>query len=117
MNPDSGHDAHDELEHSIDRVLRGTAQFQAPHGLEAQVWSEIERAVKVPWWRRRVPEWPVLGQIAFAATGVAAAAAMVLGRAAPASRLGAVISQPVTALQAPAADLHATLNVLAIFHR
>jgi hypothetical protein len=117
MNPDPGNDPRGALEQRITRVLTDTAHFKAPHGIEAQVWSGIERAAKAPWWRRRVLEWPVLAQIAFAATGVLAAAAMVLGRPAAPAKLHAVISQPVAALQQPAADLHATLNVLAIFHR
>jgi hypothetical protein len=117
MNPDPGNDPQGALERRITRVLTDTAQFKAPHGIEAQVWSGIERAARAPWWQRRVLEWPVLAQIAFAATGVMAAAAMVLGRPATPAKLHAVISQPVAVLQQPAADLHATLNVLAIFHR
>ncbi len=80
MNRDPDQNLQDALEQRISRVLSGTAQFTAPQSLEAQVWSEIERAGKVPWRRRRVPEWPVLAQVAFAATGIAAAAAIVLGR-------------------------------------
>jgi hypothetical protein len=114
MNPDPGNDAQGALEQRISRVLAGTAQFTAPQSIEAKVWSGIERAAQAPWWRRRVLEWPVLAQLAFVATGVTAAAAMVLGRPA---KLHAVISHPVAVLQQPAADLHATMNVLAIFHR
>jgi hypothetical protein len=117
MNPDSDNDVHDALEQRISRVLTGTAQFKAPPSIEAQVWSGIEQAAKAPWWRRRVMEWPVLAQIAFAATGVMAAAALVLGRPATPAKLHAVINHPVAVLQQPAAELHATLNVLAIFHR
>src|ERR1700733_7021333 len=117
MNPDPGNEMQDALEQRITRVLTGTAQFKAPQSIEAQVWSGIEQAAKAPWWRRRVLEWPVLAQIAFAATGVMAAAAMVLGRLATPAKLHAVISHPVAVLQQPAADLHATLNVLAVFHR
>ena len=105
------------LEQRITRVLADTAQYQAPQSIEVQVWSGIERAAQAPWWRRRVLEWPVLAQIAFAATGVVVAAGMVLGRPATPAKLQAVISQPVAVLQQPAADLHATMNVLAIFHR
>jgi|HubBroStandDraft_1064217.scaffolds.fasta_scaffold475240_2 hypothetical protein len=117
MNPDPDNEMQGALEQRITRVLSGTAQFKAPQSIEAQVWSGIERAAKAPWWRRRVLEWPVLAQIAFAATGVMAAAAMVLGRPAAPAKLHAVISHPVAVLQQPAADLHATMNVLAIFHR
>jgi hypothetical protein len=117
MNPDPGKDVRDALAERITRALNGTAQFKAPPGIEAQVWSGIERAAQAPWWRRRVLEWPVLAQIAFAATGVMAAAALVLGRPAAPAKLHAVIDHPVAVLRQPAADLHATLNVLAIFHR
>ena len=117
MNPDPGKDLRDALEERTSRALHGTAQFKAPPGIEAQVWSGIERAAQTPWWRRRVLEWPVLAQVAFAATGIMAAAAMVLGRPATPAKLHAVIDHPVAVLQQPAADLHATLNVLAVFHR
>ena len=117
MNRDPGDDLQDALAQRITRVLTDTAQFTAPHSIEAQVWSDIERSAKTPWWRRRVLEWPALAQIAFAATGVMAAAAMVLGRPATPAKLHAVIKHPVAVLQQPAADLHATLNVLAVFHR
>ncbi len=33
------------------------------------------------------------------------------------AKLDAVINHPATVLQQPAADLHATMNVLAVFHR
>jgi hypothetical protein len=114
MNTDPGNDLRKALEERTTRALDGTAQFKAPPSLEARVWSGIERAALAPWWRRRVLEWPVLAQIIFAATGVMAAAALVLGRPA---KLHAVIDHPVAVLRQPAADLHATLNVLAIFHR
>jgi hypothetical protein len=117
MNPDPGDDMRAALEQRITRVLTDTAQFKAPQSIEAQVWSGIERAAQAPWWRRRVLEWPVLAQIAFAATGVLAAAAMVLGRPATPAKLHAVIGHPGAVLRQPAADLHATMNVLAIFHR
>jgi hypothetical protein len=117
MNPDPDNQVRGALEQRVTRVLAGTAQFKAPQGIEAQVWSDIERAAKAPWWRRRVLEWPVVAQIAFAATGVVAAAGMVLGRPAAPAKLHAVISHPVAVLRQPAADLHATMNVLAIFHR
>lgn len=105
------------LEQQVGRMLDGTAQFAAPHDLETQVLNSIERRARVPWWRRRVPEWPLLAQLAFAATGVAAAWAMVLARPLAPARLDAVIQRPVAVLQQPAADLHTTLNVLALFHR
>jgi hypothetical protein len=119
MNPDtdSDNDVQRALEQRVSRLLSGTAQYKAPQSIEAQVWSDIEHAGQTPWWRRRVLEWPVLAQIAFAATGVGAAAAMVLGRPSALPRLHALINQPAAALQQPAADLHATMNVLATFHR
>jgi hypothetical protein len=98
------------LEQRIARLLAGTAQFKAPQGLEAQVLKGIERGAKVPWWQRRVPEWPLLAQLLFVLTGIAAAAALWLSRPATPKALGMVISRP-------AAKLHATLDVLAVFHR
>ncbi len=71
-------------------------------------------------WRggqRRVPEWPLLAQALFVLTGIAAAAALLLARPATPKTLGTVINQPAAVLQRPAADLHATLDVLAVFHR
>ena len=105
------------LERRIARVLAGTAQFQAPQSIEAQVLNAIERSVKVPWWRRSVPEWPQPAQLGFALTGIAAAAAVLLGRPATPRALSTVISQPVAVLRQPAADLHTTMTVLAAVHR
>jgi hypothetical protein len=115
MNRKSEADA--ALEQRIARVLAGTAAFKAPEGLEAQVLKVIERRAKVPWWQRRVPEWPLLAQLLFALTGVVAAAALLLARPATPKVLGTVISQPAALLQRPAADLHTTLSLLAVFHR
>jgi len=98
------------LEQHIARLLAGTAQFKAPQSLEARVLKGIERGAKVPWWQRRVPEWPLLAQLLFVLTGIAAAAALLLTRPATPEALGRVISRP-------AANLHATLDILAVFHR
>jgi hypothetical protein len=105
------------LEQRIARVLAGTAEFKAPETLEARVLQGIERHARVPWWQRRVPEWPLLAQVLFALTGIAAAALLLLARPAPPKALGTVISQPAALLKQPAADLHATLDMLAVFHR
>ena len=105
------------LEQRVSRVLAGTAQFKAPESLEARVLKVIERHAKVPWWQRRVPEWPLLAQLLFILTGIAAATALLLARPAASGTLGAVISQPAAVLQQPAADLHATLSVLSVFQR
>ena len=105
------------LEQRIARVLAGTAEFKAPETLEARVLKVIERQRKVPWWQRRVPEWPPLAQLLFALTCIAAAAALLLARPATPKMLGTVISQPVSLLQQPAAQLHATLDMLSVFHR
>jgi hypothetical protein len=48
---------------------------------------------------------------------VATAAALLLIRPATPRSLGTVIGHPAAVLQRPAADLHATLDVLAVFHR
>jgi hypothetical protein len=113
------HEPRDEagaaLEQRTHRILAGTAQFKAPQGIESRLWEDIERSTRVRWWQRRVPEWPLLAQLLFAVTGIAAAALMVLVR--PAPQLNAVIGHPAAVLKQPAADLHATLNVLAVFHR
>ena len=117
MSTEPVKDSRDALEQQVGRMLSGTAQYSAPAELEAQVWSRIEQSAKVRWWQRRVPEWPVFAQLLFAATGVAAAALLVLARPASPSRLSAVIGHPVNALQRPAADLHTTLDLLSVFHR
>src|SRR5580692_9874759 len=105
------------LEQRVTRVLAGTADFKAPSNLEARVLEGIERRAKVPWWQRRVPEWPLLAQLFFGLTGVATAAALLLLRPATPRALDKVIVHPAAVLQRPAADLHATLNVFAVFHR
>ena len=98
------------LEQRVTRALAGTAEFKAPQTLEARVLSGIDRRVKVAWWRRRVPEWPLLAQLLFGVTGMATAAALLLARPAAPRALSTVINQPAT-------DLHTTLNVLAVFRR
>jgi hypothetical protein len=108
---------HPELERRVTRMLAGTAEFKAPVGLEERVLNDIERHAQGRWWRRRVPEWPRLAQLVFAATGMATAAVLLLARPATPGSLGLVIKQPAAILKQPAADLHVTLNVLAVFHR
>ena len=98
------------LEQRITRVLAGTAEFKAPESLQAQVLKGIERHAKVPWWQRRVPEWPPLAQLLFLLTGIAAAAALLLARPATPKTLSTVIHQP-------AALLHTTLSLFSVFHR
>ena len=117
MDRDSVTDVQAALEQRISRMVAGTAEFKAPQDLAAQVLSGIERRVRLPWWQRRVMEWPRLAQVCFALTGIATAAALLLGRPATPKTLGAMIPQPGAVLRQPAADLHATLNVLAVFHR
>jgi hypothetical protein len=117
MDRDPVNSAQTALEQRIGRVLAGTAQFTTPQSLEAQVLEGIERRAKVPWWRRSVPEWPVLAQLGFAVTGIAAAATVLLGRTVAPKSLGTVISRPEAVLRQPATDLHTTLDVLSVFHR
>ena len=105
------------LEQRIARVLAGTAAFKAPDSLEAQVLKGIERGARLPWWQRRVMEWPLLAQGLFVLTGVATAAALLLARPATPNSLGAVMRQPAALLKQPVAQLHITLDVLAVFHR
>lgn len=105
------------LEQRTARILAGTAEFKAPQSLEARVLKVIERHAQVPWWQRSVPEWPLLAQLLFLVTGIAAAAALLLARPATPKALGNVISQPATLLHRPAADLHTTLDMLSILHR
>ncbi len=99
-------------------MLAGTAQFKAPQDIEAQVLERhrarsasalvaAARPGMAACWRRSL----------LLLTGVTAAAALVLGRPATPAKLHAVISHPVAVLEQPAADLHATMNVLAVFHR
>jgi hypothetical protein len=117
MKRDSVTDVQTALEQRISRMVAGTAEFKAPHDLVAQVLGSIERRGNVPWWRRRVMEWPRLAQLGFALTGIATATALLLGHPAMPKSLHAMILQPGAVLRRPAADLHATLNVLAVFHR
>jgi hypothetical protein len=105
------------LEQRTARLLAGTAQFKAPDSIESRVLEGIERRVRVPWWQRRVPEWPLLAQVIFALTGIVTAAALLLVRPTTPAPLSAVIGKPAAVLQRPAADLHTTLNVLAALHR
>lgn len=105
------------LEERTTRLLAGTAEYKAPEGLEARVLESIERRSRVAWWQRRVPEWPLLAQVLFVLTGIGTAAAVLLFRPATPTALGSVIAHPATVLRQPAADLHTTLNVLAVFHR
>ncbi len=104
MAHEPGNDVEGALAERASRMLSGTARFQAPANLEAQVWNVIERGANVPWWKQRVAEWPLLAQFAFVVTGVVAAAALMLGRFATPSRFAA-------------AHLHTTLDVIAVFHR
>jgi hypothetical protein len=105
------------LEQRTARLLAGTAQFKAPDSIESRVLEGIERRVRVPWWQRRVPEWPLLAQVIFALTGIATAAALLLARPKTPMALSAAMGQPTAVLQRPAADLHTTLNLLAALHR
>jgi len=114
MDRDSGTDVQAALEQRVTRMIAGTAEFKAPEELAQRVLSDIERRARVPWWQRRVMEWPRLG---FALTGIATATALLLGRPATPKTLHAMIAQPGAMLHQPAADLHATLNVLSVFHR
>ncbi len=117
MKHDPATDVQTALEQRISRIVAGTAQFEAPHDLVDHVLGSIERHVNVPWWRRRVMEWPRLAQLGFALTGVATAAALLLGRPVTPRSVHAMILQPGAVLRQPAADLHTTLNVLSVFHR
>jgi hypothetical protein len=117
MKPDPATDVQRALEQRISRMVAGTAEFKAPHHLVEQVLGSIERRVELPWWQRRVMEWPRLAQLGFALTGMATAAALLLGRPVTPRSVHAMILQPGAVLRQPAADLLATLNVLAVFHR
>jgi len=117
MDRDPLNDTQAALEQRVGRMLAGTAEYKAPPSLEALVLEGIERRVKVPWWQRRVPEWPRLAQALFALAGIAAAVGLLLGRPATPGALGTVIRQPAAVLRQPAADLHTTLGVLSVFHR
>jgi hypothetical protein len=117
MKRDSVTEVQAALEQRVTRMVAGTAEFKAPADLAERVLSSIERRARVPWWQRRVMEWPRLAQLGFALTGMATAAALLLGRPATPKTLHAMIAQPGAVLRQPAADLHTTLNVLSVFHR
>ncbi|HTY93321.1 MAG TPA: hypothetical protein VMC02_05510 [Steroidobacteraceae bacterium] len=106
-----------QLEQRVTRVLAGSAQFKAPQDLQTRVLQDIERRARVPWWRRRVLEWPPLAQALFALTGALTAAVLVLGRLTTSFAFGEVIERPAAVLQQPAAQLHVTLDVISVFDR
>ena len=115
VEPDS--DPQAALTQGVSRMLAGTAAFKAPAGLEPGVLAAVEQRQHLPWWRRRVPEWPWAARLGFGLAGLAAAAALLLGRPATPPVLHAMVAQPAAVLREPAADLHATLDVLSIFQR
>ncbi|HTV77391.1 MAG TPA: hypothetical protein VMF03_03995 [Steroidobacteraceae bacterium] len=117
MTPEAGADRQARLEERAARVMAGTAEFAAPQDIAARVLAGIERRARVPWWQRRVMEWPALAQLAFALTGLATALLLLLGRPATPQELGSLLPQPAAVLRQPVAGLHATLDVLAVFHR
>jgi len=110
MDPDPTGKRQAALEQRIARVLAGAARFKAPESLQMRVLDAIGRRAQVPWWRRRVLEWPLLAQLAFVLTGVGTAAALLLARPATPKVLSAVIRRPAT-------QLHVTLDVLGVMHR
>jgi len=57
----------DLLERQIDRALRGLAPRRAPRSLESRVIAELARRAALPWWRRRIPQWPPAARVAFIA--------------------------------------------------
>src|ERR1700722_20452967 len=95
-----------KLEERTARLLAGTAQFKAPDSIESRVLADIERGVRVPWWQRRVPEWPLLAQVIFALTGIATAAALLLARPKTPATLSAVMNHTSFVQHQNAADLH-----------
>jgi hypothetical protein len=117
MDRDSVTEVQAALEQRVSRMVAGTAEFKAPTDLVERVLSGIEDRARVPWWQRRVMEWPRLAQLGFALAGIATAAALLLGRPATPKSLHAMIPQPGAVLRQPAADIHTTLNVLSVFHR
>ncbi|HUX74700.1 MAG TPA: hypothetical protein VMV25_12515 [Steroidobacteraceae bacterium] len=55
----------DLLERQVDRALRGLAPRRAPRSLEVRVIAELARRAALPWWRRRILQWPPAARAAF----------------------------------------------------
>jgi hypothetical protein len=117
MDREPDGDAQAVLTRGVSRMLAGTSAFTAPPNLEARVLAVVEQRMQLPWWRRRVPEWPWAARVVYGLAGLASAAALLLGRPATSPTLHAMVNQPAAVLRRPAADLHATLDVLSVFHR
>ena len=103
-------DAEAALTQGVSRMLAGTAAYTAPADLETRVLAAVEQRLQRPWWRRRVPEWPWAARVGYALVGLASAAALLFAPPATSPTLHAMAARH-------AADLHATLDVLAIFRR
>jgi hypothetical protein len=67
----------DNLEASVNRVLRSLPDRRAPAGLEARVLAEIARRASLPWWRQSFSHWPSSVRTVFF-VGSAAAAALIV---------------------------------------
>lgn len=54
-----------QLEHSIDRLLRAQPARRAPRDLSQRVLTEIARREALPWWQRGFHSWPTYAQAVF----------------------------------------------------
>jgi hypothetical protein len=63
-----------QLERSIDRLLRAQPERRAPVDLAQRVLAEIARREALPWWRKGFHAWPTFARVAFSAVCLATVA-------------------------------------------
>jgi hypothetical protein len=93
MNPQDD----EELESSINRVLRRLPDRKAPPGFESRVMAELSRRAALPWWRKSFAHWPSAARAVFFVISAVAAGLVVAGlffaaRSAGASQLSGNLS-------------------------
>jgi hypothetical protein len=63
-----------QLERSIDRLLRAQPVRRAPADLAERVLAEVARREALPWWRKGFHAWPTLARVVFSAVCLATVA-------------------------------------------
>lgn len=69
----------EDLEKSINRLLRDLPERQAPRNLEMRVMAAIAKKAARPWWQRSFTEWPAGLRLAFVVTSAIAVAVVMAG--------------------------------------
>ena len=92
------------LERLIGAGLAGQPPLKAPASLQARVLAEVARRAVLPWWQRSIRHWPLMVQLAFFVTALAAGRVLLSGSAwsgasQAATRLSAPIDSPLSWLQ------------------